>query len=111
MEKMTMVPLDYQGIKTTYLRTKLINDWGLILTTPLAALHVDGSILTTQGIYFGSMENSISFGEDGNGMVIIIGPETDLSTAGNPTISGRTTGNDKNKTTVCPRESRDWDSA
>ena len=57
---------------------------GINTPTPLAALHVDGSILTTQGIYFGSMENSISFGEDGNGDgFIIIGPETDLSTAGN----------------------------
>ena len=49
---------------------------GINTDTPLAALHVNGNILTESGgVFFGSMNDSISFGEDAdqNGF-IIIGP-------------------------------------
>ncbi len=54
---------------------------GINTDTPLAALHVRGDILTEGGgVFFGSMNDSISFGQDGGEGFIIIGP--DLSGGG-----------------------------
>ncbi|MBL6722597.1 MAG: hypothetical protein ISQ13_01155 [Candidatus Margulisbacteria bacterium] len=64
---------------------------GINTAAPEAALHVDGSLLTTQGVFFGNMENSISFGVDGDGeSFIIIGPESpaQLNTDGESEESG-----------------------
>ena len=56
---------------------------GINTDTPLAALHVKGDIFTESGgVFFGTMDNSISFGEETNGDgFIIIGPETSPVTA------------------------------
>lgn len=49
---------------------------GINTDTPLASLHVNGNILTEGGgVFFGSMNNSISFGEDNGEGFIIIGPD------------------------------------
>jgi hypothetical protein len=60
---------------------------GINTATPLASLHVKGNVLTESGgVYFGSMNDSISFGEDGGEGFIIVGP--DLSNGG--VINGST---------------------
>ena len=48
---------------------------GINIENPLAALHVSGNLLTTGGVYFGSMDNSISFGENAGTGFIIVGPD------------------------------------
>ena len=81
---------------------------GINTDTPLAALHVKGDILTEGGgVFFGSMDDSISFGEDNNGNgFIIIGPDL----TGGSTIDGNTVpqGTLKTKQTICERQSWHW---
>ena len=62
---------------------------GVNVDTPLTTLHIDGDLLTTGGIFFGDMSNSISFGDDANNddtaddPFIIVGPSntSDINSA------------------------------